>query len=46
MGQCFSYALLFDGDTEADGPQAMGLSDEVATETVPTSRGKNATSRG
>ncbi|MCO5247038.1 MAG: hypothetical protein M9927_25005 [Anaerolineae bacterium] len=40
MGQRFAYGLLFDGDAEADGPQAMGLSDGQ------TSRGAASTSRG
>lgn len=43
MGQRFAYSLLFDGDAERDGPQAMGIADTVA---APTSRGKPATSRG
>lgn len=47
MGQRFAYGLLFDGDTEADGPQAMGLSDAQAHDAAPqTSRGKTPTSRG
>lgn len=47
MGQRFAYGLLFDGDAEADGPQAMGLSDAQAHDAAPqTSRGKPSTSRG
>ncbi len=47
MGQRFAYGLLFDGDAEADGPQAMGLSDAQAHDAVrQTSRGKPPTSRG
>lgn len=38
-GQRFSYSLLFDGDSERDAPQLMGLSEA-------TSRGQGATSRG
>lgn len=49
LGQRFAYSLLFDGDADRDGPQAMGISDAAAPtsrgETV-TSRGKSATSRG
>jgi hypothetical protein len=45
-GSLYSYSLLFDGDADTDGPQAMGLSDEAATETAPTSRSKAATLRG
>jgi DNA primase len=46
MGQCFTYALLFDGDSEASAPQLMGLRDDTVPETVATSRGKTRTSRG
>ena len=46
MGQCFSYSLLFDGDTDADAPQLMGLSDEAEAETVATSRGSGANLAG
>ena len=47
MGQRFAYGLLFDGDAEADGPQAMGLSDAQAHDAArQTSRGKPSTSRG
>jgi hypothetical protein len=46
-GSLYTYSLLFDGDAQADGPQAMGLSDEAAAaETAPTSRSQAATSRG
>ncbi len=46
IGQRFAYSLLFDGDVEHDGPQAMGISEAVSPETMPTSRGKTPTSRG
>jgi hypothetical protein len=54
MGQRFAYSLLFDGDSEQDTPQLMGLSDAAAPAALPptsrgempTSRGKTATSRG
>lgn len=47
MGQRFAYGLLFDGDAEADGPQAMGLSEAQAHDAPrQTSRGKPTTSRG
>lgn len=42
LGQRFAYSLLFDGDADRDGPQAMGISDAA----TPTSRGDAATSRG
>jgi DNA primase len=45
-GSLYTYSLLFDGDAERDGPQAMGLSDEAATATVPTLRSKTPTLRG
>lgn len=43
MGQRFAYSLLFDGDTDTDSPQLIGL---VGAESAQTSRGKPATSRG
>jgi len=46
VGQRFAYSLLFDGDAERDGPQAMGITDAAIPEMVPTSRGETATSRG
>jgi hypothetical protein len=46
MGQCFSYSLLFDGDTDADTPQLMGLSGEADAGTVATSRGSGANLAG
>lgn len=46
MGQCFCYSLLFDGDTDADAPQLMGLSGEAEAETVATSRGAGANLAG
>lgn len=45
-GSLYTYSLLFDGENETSGPQLMGLSDEAATETIATSRGKATTSRG
>jgi DNA primase len=45
-GSLYTYSLLFDGENETSGPQLMGLSDEAATETTPTSRGKATTLRG
>ncbi|MFN4161188.1 MAG: hypothetical protein ACK4FW_04285, partial [Stenotrophomonas sp.] len=47
IGQRFAYSLLFDGDAERDGPQAMGITDAALHDAVPqTSRGKTRTSRG
>ncbi len=47
IGQRFAYSLLFDGDAEHDGPQAMGITDAALHDAAPqTSRGKPATSRG
>lgn len=49
-GQRFAYSLLFDGDTDSDAPQLMGLGVAESEESEPaagkTSRGKTATSRG
>lgn len=45
-GSLYTYSLLFDGDAGSDCPQAMGLSDDIATDTTPTSRGQTPTSRG
>lgn len=47
IGQRFAYSLLFDGDAERDGPQAMGITDAALHDAAPqTSRGKTPTSRG
>ncbi|MBX3712964.1 MAG: hypothetical protein KF800_13475 [Lysobacter sp.] len=45
-GSLYTYSLLFDGDAGSDCPQAMGLSDEIAPDATPTSRGQTPTSRG
>ncbi|WP_411851529.1 hypothetical protein ACLB90_02830 [Stenotrophomonas sp. LGBM10] len=49
-GQRFAYSLLFDGDTDSDAPQLMGLGVSEGEQSEPvtgkTSRGKSTTSRG
>jgi len=42
-GSLYTYSLAFDGQSDSDAPQLMGLAD---TETAPTLRGEAATLRG